>query len=207
MRKTLDNSQPCLADWQKLAGLYREWNSKINVISRKDIDNVYEHHIMHSLAILRYMQLSGREDSLAGKLILDAGCGGGFPGIPLAMMLPGTRFVLCDSVGKKVRVAEAVAAGMGLANVQCVNARIESLPCEFDYVVSRAVAPLSTLYRWTKGKFSESLICLKGGDVDSEIDELCHREGILPSKVAVWPLRDFLPDEYYSEKYLIEVKR
>ncbi len=207
----------------KMCELYRDWNSKINVISRKDIDNIYEHHILHSLAILRYWELtltmqtesrkpqetgSAAENNwLAGKTVLDVGTGGGFPGIPLATMLPCAEFTLCDSVGKKIHVAKAVAEGLGLHNVHCVNARAESLDGNFDYAVSRAVAPLDILYSWTKDKFTSSLICLKGGDVNEEISTLCRKHWLSPSKVSTWAISEWLKDDYYEEKFVIEVRK
>ncbi|MBQ3846584.1 MAG: 16S rRNA (guanine(527)-N(7))-methyltransferase RsmG, partial [Bacteroidales bacterium] len=129
--------------------LYRDWNSKINVISRKDIDNLYSHHILHSLAIARYLQLRPEmEEKFRNSSVLDLGCGGGFPGIPLAVMFPDAHFTLCDSVGKKTIVASGVSESLGLENVEVVNARAESLGRQFDFVVSRAVASLQDFYPW-----------------------------------------------------------
>ncbi len=192
-------------DFEAATALYREWNARINVVSRKDIDNLYRHHILHSLAIARYMELYHQEESMDGATVLDLGTGGGFPGIPLALEWPGARFTLCDSVGKKLKVAGAVAEGLGLNNVELVNARAESLPQVYDWIVTRAVATLSDLYPWVKGKFRRGLLCLKGGDVLAEISELGRRYGVKPSRVTVWKIEDWIKDEYFEEKFVIEV--
>ena len=187
--------------------LWQEWNGKINVISRRDADAIFEHHILHSLAIARYLELYPGQPV---QTVLDLGCGGGFPGIPLAMEWPEVQFTLCDSIGKKVLVAQSVAEGLGLANVKCVKARVEELPGQWDMVVSRAVAPLDTLYGWVRGKFRGSLICLKGGDVNEEISQLLKRFGKGPDavraeQIRAWRISDWLDDEYFAEKFVIEV--
>lgn len=187
--------------------LWKEWNGKINVISRRDTDSIFEHHILHSLAIAKYLELYPAQSV---QTVLDLGCGGGFPGIPLAMEWPEVQFTLCDSIGKKVLVAQSVAEGLGLANVKCVKARVEELPGQWDMVVSRAVAPLDTLYGWVRGKFRGSLICLKGGDVNEEISQLLKRFGKGPDavraeQIRAWRISDWLDDEYFAEKFVIEV--
>ena len=192
-------------DFSLAVELYREWNAKINVVSRKDIDNLYSHHILHSLAIARYLELHYPEGVLDGASVLDLGTGGGFPGIPLAVEYPGARFTLCDSVGKKLTVARTVADGIGLNNVECVNARVESLPQVYDWVVTRAVATLDKLYPWVSGRFRRSIICLKGGDVNAEISELVRKNGVAPGRIRVWSIEDWLNDEYFKEKFVIEV--
>ena len=192
-------------DFEAATALYREWNARINVVSRKDIDNLYRHHILHSLAIARYMELFHPEESMDGATVLDLGTGGGFPGIPLALEWPGARFTLCDSVGKKLKVAGAVAEGMGLTNVELVNARAESLPQVYDWIVTRAVATLTDLYPWVKDRFRKGLLCLKGGDVLAEISEMGRRYGVKPSRVTVWKIADWIKDEYFKEKFVIEV--
>ena len=141
-----------------LEALYNDWNSKINVISRKDMDGLYLHHVLHSLAIAAYMKAVRFPEDLSGE-ILDLGTGGGFPGIPLAILYPEAHFTLCDSVGKKTIVASEVAKAIGLQNVTVVNARAESLGKRFDYVVSRAVTSLDIFYPWVKGQFSKRILC------------------------------------------------
>ena len=189
--------------FEKAIGLWTEWNSKINVISRKDIDNIYEHHILHSLAIAEYMRRCG----LVGESFLDVGTGGGFPGIPLAMVMPSASFTLCDSIGKKIKVASSVADGLGLDNVRCVNSRAEAVVGQFDYVVSRAVTSLENFYPWVKGKYRRGILYLKGGDVNSEISQMCSKYGLDPHKVTVWPISDWLEDDYFAEKFVIAVEK
>ena len=188
--------------------LYRDWNAKINVISRKDIDHLYDHHILHSLAIARYLLTVPEQlEKFCTADILDLGTGGGFPGIPLAVLFPEARFVLCDSVGKKTIVAQAVASSLGLKNVQVVNARAESLQPRFEYVVSRAVASLSDFYPWVKGKFSESILYLKGGDVVEEIAEVMARHRIRKGAVHTWPVSSWLHDPYFEGKLVIHLEK
>ena len=140
-----------------------------------------------------------------GWSILDVGTGGGFPGIPLAMVMPEAKFTLCDSIGKKVRVAQAVAEGLGLQNVECVNARVESLPGEWDWVVSRAVTSLENFYPWVKGRFRNSILYLKGGDVNAEIALLQRKFHIPSGNIRTWRIDSWLNDEYFAEKFVIEV--
>ena len=185
----------------KAVKLWAEWNGKINVISRKDIDNIYEHHILHSLTIAQYHPFE------AGETVLDLGTGGGFPGIPLAMVSPQTHFTLCDSIGKKVKVAQAVADGLGLKNVECINARAESLPDRYDWIVSRAVTSLDNFYPWVKGRFNKGILYLKGGDVNEEISAFCRKFNYNPSKISVVPVSEWLDDEYFSEKFVIDIRK
>lgn len=199
------NRIPEKALFEKACTLYAEWNTRINVVSRKDIDNLYEHHILHSLAIWQYLQESGQLRD--GLRILDVGTGGGFPGIPLAMMMPGCEFILCDSIGKKVKVAQEVADGLGLENVHCVNARAESIEGQFDWVVSRAVTSLDCFYPWVKGKFTEGILYLKGGDIVEEISQMCRKCKVDPSKVSAWAINNWLDDEYFSEKFVIQIRK
>ena len=189
-----------------LDGLYREWNAKINVISRKDMDGLYDHHVLHSLAIARYLTLHGL--SFDARAVLDLGTGGGFPGIPLAILFPEAQFTLCDSVGKKIIVADAVAKALNLTNVTTVNARVETLGKTFDYVVSRAVATLEDLYPWVKGRYRESILLLKGGDgLAEELAKGMARHKLPKGSVATWPVDAWLPDEWFAGKFVVEVRR
>ena len=208
--KTVESLSGPLSEIQKdrflrMEGLYREWNSKINVISRKDMDEFYSHHVFHSLCIAFYMK--GKGGFPDGASILDLGTGGGFPGIPLAMTTPGAQFTLCDSIGKKVKVAQALADGLGLTNVVCINARAESLPETYDWVVSRAVTSLDNFYPWVKGKFAGGILYLKGGDVNLEISELCRKSRLDPAKITVWPVSEWLSDDYFKEKFVIHIRK
>lgn len=195
--------------FSRMTERYREWNEKINVVSRKDIDNLYSHHILHSLCIAEYLR-SARPDVYAswlggGVRVLDLGTGGGFPGIPLAVEFPDVRFTLVDSVGKKIKVASAVATALGLENVECVNARAESLPGKYDWVVSRAVAPLDVLWGWSSRLYTQGLICLKGGDIHPEIADylrLSHRPA---SSVRIWDIPQWLDDDYFAGKFVVEI--
>lgn len=210
---------------------YRDWNAKINVISRKDIDSLYDHHVLHSLAIAEYLRTQRPEvysmftaplqegsvapvssstnvnASRAGLRVLDLGTGGGFPGIPLAVMFPNVRFTLCDSVGKKTIVAREIANMLGLDNVEIVNARAESLPGRFDFVVSRAVASLTDFYPWVKGKYSQSILYLKGGDINEEICALMSRERLRKGSVSTWPVTTWLSGPYFAGKFVIDIRR
>lgn len=192
-------------NYDKAIGLYKEWNAKINVISRKDIDNIYEHHILHSLALAEYMRRFHSGAWNAPCDVLDAGTGGGFPGIPLAMEFPSASFTLCDSIGKKIKVAEAVAEGLALRNVRVVNARVESLPDKYDWVVSRAVARLPEFYDLVKGKYRSGIICLKGGDIEEEISDLMRESGLERSRIRSWRISEWLKDDYFTEKFVIEI--
>ena len=191
-----------------LDALYREWNAKINVISRKDIDALYDHHVLHSLAIARYLlTVPGLPEAFAQARVLDLGTGGGFPGIPLAILFPSALFTLCDSVGKKTIVAQAVASALNLPNVEVVNARAESLPGSFDFVVSRAVASLPDFYPWVKGKFTKGILYLKGGDVNEEIAAVMARHKLPRGSVSTWPVSSWLHDPYYDGKLVIHIQR
>ena len=197
----LQREQFCALD-----GLYREWNSQINVISRKDIDGLYDHHVLHSLAIARYLQtVPGLWEEFSRASVLDLGTGGGFPGIPLAILFPSAEFVLCDSVGKKTIVAQAVASSLGLSNVQVVNARAESLGRSFDFVVSRAVASLPDFYPWVKGSHKRGILYLKGGDVVEEIATVMGRHRLPPGSVGTWRVSSWLNDSYYDGKLVIHI--
>lgn len=208
----VDDAQ--MEQFRLMEGLYREWNAKINVVSRKDIDELYRHHVLHSLCIAAYIRENMPDvyERLRGDgpysiseplKILDLGTGGGFPGIPLAVMFPHTSFTLCDSIGKKITVATEVAAGLGLKNVRTVNARAESLPEIFDYIVSRAVTSLDNFMPWVKGKYSEGILYLKGGDLTEEIAKARLRKG----SVSTWPISGWTEDPFFETKQVIFIEK
>lgn len=191
-----------LSDIQKtqfsaLGPLYAEWNQKINVISRKDIDNFYEHHVLHSLAIAKAIQF------VPGTKVMDIGTGGGFPGVPLAILFPEVSFTLVDSVGKKLKVIDAIADEIGLSNIKTIHERAENIPGQFDFVVSRAVTRLNEAWGWAHGAISSTqrntlpngLLYLKGGDISAET----------PVGVSVqrWELSDWFKEPYFNEKSLV----
>ena len=203
-----------MEQFRKMEDLYRDWNSKINVISRKDIDELYRHHVIHSLGIAAFLRLQMpdiydrlRGDgpySLAQPLkILDLGTGGGFPGIPLAVIFPHAQFTLCDSIGKKITVATEVYKGLGLTNVQTVNARAETLPDTFDYVVSRAVTSLDNFMPWVKGKYTDGILYLKGGDLTEEIASARLPKG----SVKTWPISEWTDDPFFETKQVIFIRK
>lgn len=223
-----------LSRFEAMEGLYREWNSKINVVSRKDIDNLYEHHVLHSLGIALYLKFQRPDvlrmwggESLLGVsevfgdealtenavgdgvscTVLDLGCGGGFPGIPLATLFPEVKFTLCDSIGKKITVAREVAAALGLENVETVNSRAEALPGAFDYVVSRAVTSLDKFLSWVKGKWRRDIFYLKGGDLVEEIALAMGKFRLPKGSVGVWPISSVLHDEFFTEKMVIDIRK
>ena len=181
-----------------LYDLYNEWNSKINLISRKDIENLYEKHILHSLGIAKVIRF--KDDSV----ILDVGTGGGFPGIPLSILFPKVNFLLLDSIGKKVKVAEDIAQQIKLDNVECIHSRVEDEKREFDFVVSRAVMPLPDLVRITKKNISKEqhnalpngLLCLKGGDLQAELKPF-------KNKVVEYDLSDYFEESFFETKKVI----
>ena len=167
--------------------LYRTWNARINVISRKDIDALYEHHVLHSLGIAKAFPFSD------GTKVMDLGTGGGFPGIPLAIMMPGVHFHLVDSIGKKIRVCNEIIQALGLVNVTTEWTRVEKLQAKYDVTVSRAVAPIEELIRWSK-PLSKRLICLKGtGEV---------KEG---KGIEIKPLSNYFKEEFFQEKAVVSV--
>lgn len=208
-----------MEQFRNMEALYREWNAKINVISRKDIDQLYRHHVLHSLGIAAYLKLQMPQvyDRLRGEgpysiaeplKILDLGTGGGFPGIPLAVMFPHAEFTLCDSIGKKIIVATEAYKGLGLQNVKTVNARAESLPETFDYIVSRAVTSLDNFMPWVKGKYSEGILYLKGGDLAEEISTAMARFKMRKGSVHTWPISSWLTeDPFFEEKMVIYIEK
>lgn len=193
-----------LEQFTQLEALYKDWNEKINVISRKDIDGLYEKHVLHSLSIAAAFEFAD------GAEIVDLGTGGGFPGIPLAIFFPQVKFHLVDSIAKKLKVVEGVTASIGLKNVTTQHSRIEEIKNrKFDFVVSRAVAPLKDLWKWGSPLLKKqsvnqplppSLICLKGGDLHTEIQE----SGTRPRMMEI---HDIFPEPFFKEKFIIQVKK
>mgnify|MGYP003315214748 CR=1 FL=1 len=185
--------------FSSLESLYRQWNSKINVISRKDIGQFRVHHLLHSLAIARYV----KDHSVPFRNVLDVGTGGGFPGIPLAIMFPDTHFTLCDSIGKKIKVVEAVIKALKLDNAQACQCRCETLAGGYDWIVSRAVTGFSKFMPMVNGLYSEGIMYLKGGDVLSEISECCRICHLSPALFSVHSIGEWFEDDFFREKYLV----
>ena len=196
---------PQLTERQKeqfasLLPLYQDWNAKINVISRKDMDNFYEHHVLHSLAIAKVQPFKTMAE------VLDVGTGGGFPGIPLAIMFPDAKFYLVDSIGKKIKVVQDVAQQLQLQNVRAEQIRAEQVQGDFDFIVSRAVTDLSQFSQWVRGKVSDiqyhhlrnGILYLKGGDLDAELAPF-------KKKVRTWDISDFFAEEYFQTKKVIHL--
>ncbi|MBR5352320.1 MAG: 16S rRNA (guanine(527)-N(7))-methyltransferase RsmG [Bacteroidales bacterium] len=196
---------PQLTERQKeqfaaLLPLYQDWNTKINVISRKDMDNFYEHHVLHSLAIAKVQPFKTMAE------VLDVGTGGGFPGIPLAIMFPDAKFYLVDSIGKKIKVVQDVAQQLQLQNVRAEQIRAEQVQGDFDFIVSRAVTDLSQFSQWVRGKVSDiqyhhlrnGILYLKGGDLDAELAPF-------KKKVRTWDISDFFTEEYFQTKKVIHL--
>ena len=179
-----------------LRDLYAEWNAKLNLISRKDFNEFHERHLLHSLSIVPYL------DARAGQTAVDIGTGGGFPGIPLAIVFPEMEFTLVDSVGKKIKAVQAIADEIGLTNVRTIQARAENVTGRFDYAFSRAVARLNVLVRYCIGCSMKvgSLYCLKGGDLRDEISEVRRHP------VQVFDLKDHLDSEFFETKKLVMVE-
>lgn len=196
---------PHLTEQQKnqfaaLKDLYREWNEKINVISRKDVDNLYINHVLHSLGIAKVMEFK------PGAKVLDVGTGGGFPGIPLAILFPQTQFHLVDSIGKKITVVKAVADALGLKNVKAEQIRAEQLKEKYDFVISRAVTRMKEFYGWIHQKLKRDsvhaldngILYLKGGDLEEEMAELKRR-------YSVYDLPEFFEEEFFQTKKVVYV--
>ena len=184
----------------QLQSLYKHWNDQINVISRKDIDELYERHVLHSLAIAKVIKFK------PGSLILDIGTGGGFPGIPLAILFPECQFHLVDSIGKKIKVVTEVAKALGLTNVKAEQARAEQITNKYDFVVSRAVTRLVNFYPWVKGKFIKNsgndlkngILYLKGGDLEEEISEI-------DKEVIKYKISNFFNEEFFETKFVLHI--
>jgi 16S rRNA (guanine527-N7)-methyltransferase len=190
-----------LSQYEQLFNLYSEWNSRVNVISRKDIDNLYHNHVLHSLSIAKYAEFN------SGDYILDAGTGGGFPGVPLAIMFPQVEFLLVDSIGKKLKVIENIASDLNLANVKVKHSRLEDLNDNFDFVVSRAVTRLDVMWNWVNLYIKENrnrtthsgLIYLKGGDIESETPN--------NSIIQKIDLNELFNDSIYDNKALVHIEK
>lgn len=197
-----DLSDVQIKQFAQLPELYSEWNSQINVISRKDIQQLTERHVLHSLAIARFIHFA------PGSRILDIGTGGGFPGIPLAIYFPECHFTLCDSIAKKIKVVDGVATSLGLTNVETHVGRVEKIEAKFDFIVSRAVAPLPELLKWTYNKIRKEQrnvmqngwICLKGGDLVEEATNTRKDFQILP--VQTW-----FREEFFETKRIVYVRK
>lgn len=184
--------------FSRLGEVYAEWNSKINVISRKDMEHIYLHHILHSLAIAKVCRFDD------GAQVLDVGCGGGFPSVPLAILFPNVRFTACDSIGKKIRVVEGVCEAVGIKNIRTVNGRVEQLKEQFDYIVSRAVTDMPTFVGWVRGAVRKGekgsrkcgILYLKGGDLTEE----------LRASRRVWErhyISEFFEEEFFKTKQVV----
>lgn len=195
-----DLTEKQLEQFDKLEDLYNEWNEKINLISRKDMESLYEKHILHSLAIAKVMEFS------PGTKVLDIGTGGGFPGIPLAILFPEAEFTLIDSIGKKISVVNAVAEGVELKNVTAIHGRAEQLKEKFHFVVSRAVTQMPEFLKWLKGKFEKEqfnpkhngILYLKGGDLAEEL------AGI---KAEIFNLKNYFDEEFFETKKVVYVSK
>lgn len=190
-----------IAQFTALDNAYQEWNAKINVISRKDIDHIYLHHVLHSLSIAAIVEWEN------GTQVIDIGCGGGFPCVPLAIFFPDVQFLAVDSIGKKLKVVDAVCEIAGIKNITTRHARVEDIKNKkFDYAISRAVAPLKDLWHWANPLLQKKtnqpggLICLKGGDLHQEIFE----SGVRPKMMSIY---DIFQEDYFKEKYIIQVKK
>lgn len=186
-----------LSKFEKLEELYKDWNLKINVVSRKDIDELYLRHVLHSLGIAKVQSFE------PGSKILDVGTGGGFPGIPLAIFFPESEFHLVDSIGKKIKVVDEVSEGLGLENVKTFNERVEDLNGNYDFIVSRAVAVMPTFVRWVKGKIAKEskhdrkngILYLKGGDLSEELKDYRNAK--------IFELSDYFEEEFFDTKKVV----
>lgn len=186
-----------ISQFEQIAEVYKDWNQKINVVSRKDIDDIYLRHVLHSLGIAKIQSFK------SGAKILDVGTGGGFPGIPLAILFPETQFTLVDSIGKKIKVVEEVTDALGLQNVTAVNDRVEQISGEFDFIVSRAVAVMPSFVHWVKGKIAKTsahdrkngILYLKGGDLSEELSPY--------RTVEVFDLARVFEEDFFETKKVV----
>jgi 16S rRNA (guanine527-N7)-methyltransferase len=190
-----------LSQYETLAKEFLSWNEKINLISRKDTENLFEHHILHSLAIAKVCKFKPQCE------VMDIGTGGGFPGIPLAIMFPETKFYLVDSIGKKIKVVQALVEALGLKNVKAEQIRAENVNRQFDFIVSRAVTYLPDFMQWTKGKISKiqyhdlanGVLYLKGGDLTEELSTI-------KNKIKIYDIDNYFEEEFFETKKVIHVK-
>ena len=195
--KNLTETQ--IAQFSKLQELYQDWNLKINVVSRKDIDELYLRHVLHSLGIAKVISFKN------GSKVLDVGTGGGFPGIPLAILFPETQFHLVDSIGKKIKVVDEVVAGLGLTNVKTTHGRVEEVKDTYDFIVSRAVAQMETFVGWTKGRIAKKqnhdlkngILYLKGGDLSEELQKY--------TSATIYDLPTYFDEDFFETKKVVHL--
>jgi 16S rRNA (guanine527-N7)-methyltransferase len=200
IQKYFDLTASQVAQFESLQAIYSDWNSRINLISRKDIDNLYERHVLHSLAIAKIIQFN------KGTKVMDAGTGGGFPGIPLAIMFPDTEFLLVDSMAKKIKVVDSIIHQLRLNNVNAIQARVEEVKEQFDFVVSRAVADMATFVKWVQGKIipecrnsmANGILYLKGEDSIIELEKLDR-------SFEVFPLSSFFKEDFFKTKVILHL--
>ncbi|WP_296634387.1 16S rRNA (guanine(527)-N(7))-methyltransferase RsmG [Polaribacter sp.] len=194
-----DLTETQIEQFSKLQDLYKDWNLKINVVSRKDIDELYLRHVLHSLGIAKVMSFK------PGAKVMDVGTGGGFPGIPLAILFPETQFHLVDSIGKKIKVVNEVAEGLGLENVTTTHGRVEDVKDTYDFIVSRAVAQMETFVRWTKGKIAKKqnhdlkngILYLKGGDLTQELQKY--------TSATIYDLPNYFDEPFFETKKVVHL--
>ena len=193
-----DLTEKQIQQFSDLQNLYEHWNAQINVISRKDIDKLYSNHILHSLVIAKVIQFE------KGTSVLDIGTGGGFPGIPLAILFPETDFLLVDSIGKKIKVVNEVSLALGLTNVRAINERAENINETFDFVVSRAVTNMTNFKKWVKGKINKNhnnslnngILSLKGGDLSEELKGISHQQ---------YNIADYFEEDFFETKKVVYI--
>ena len=194
-----DLTEDQIYKFKQLEALYQDWNLKINVVSRKDIDELYLRHVLHSLGIAKVISFKD------GSKILDVGTGGGFPGIPLAILFPECSFHLVDSIAKKLKVVDEVVEGLGLTNVKTTHSRVESIKGNYDFIVSRAVAAMPTFVHWVKGKIAKTqnhdlkngILYLKGGDLTEELQDY--------KTITIYNLTDFFEEDFYDTKKVVHL--